>query len=79
MVLSKDTLFIVGPKGDWMHSADSYEGREGIALVAVSPLTGATTAEYALPELPVFDGMSAAYESLYLSLRDGSVTCFTGQ
>ena len=79
MVLSKDTLFIAGPKGDWMHSSDAYEGREGIALLAVSASTGTTAAEYALPELPVFDGMSAAYEGLYLSLRDGSVTCFTGQ
>jgi len=79
MVLSKDTLFVAGPKGDWMHLADAYEGRQGIALLAVSASAGTTSAEYPLPELPVFDGMSAAHESLYLSLRDGSVTCFTRQ
>ena len=79
MVLSKDTSFVAGPKGDRMHLADAYEGRQGIALLAVSASAGTTIAEYPISSLPVFDGMSAAYESLYLSLRDGSIACFAGQ
>lgn len=76
MLLSKDTLFIAGPKGDWMHSADAYAGRQGVALLAVSASTGTTLAEHPLPTLPVFDGMIAARGILYLSLTDGSIMCF---
>jgi len=79
MVLSKEKLFIAGPKGDWMHSADAYEGCQGVAIVVVSPSTGTTIDEYTISSLPVFDGMSTAYESLYLSLENGSVVCFTKQ
>jgi hypothetical protein len=76
MVLSKDTLFIAGPKGDWMHSADAFEGRNGVAQLAISAATGEIDAEYSLPSLPVFDGMIAARRNLYLSLTDGSIVCF---
>ena len=79
MVLAGDKLFVAGPKGDWMRSLDAFEGRQGIALVAVSTSTGKTIADFPIPSLPVFDGMSAANESLYLSLQDGSIACLAGQ
>ncbi len=79
MVLGNDTLLVAGPKGEWMHSADAYQGRQGIALLAVSASTGETINDTPLSSLPVFDGMSIANESLYLSLQDGSIVCFTGQ
>ena len=79
MLLANQTLFIAGAKGDWLSSQDAYEGANGIALIAVSSSDGKTIAEHTLPAHPVFDGMSAAYERLYVSLQDGSVVCFAGE
>jgi hypothetical protein len=31
--------------GDWLQSADAYEGRNGIAILAASASTGKTIAE----------------------------------
>lgn len=59
-----------------MHSADAYEGRQGIALRALSAEDGKVIAEYPLPALPVFDGMSAAEGCLYVSTTGGTVVCF---
>lgn len=79
MLLANQTLFIAGAKGDWLSSQDAYEGANGIALIAVSASDGKTIAEHTLPAHPVFDGMSAAYGRLYVSLQNGSVVCFAGE
>jgi outer membrane protein assembly factor BamB len=79
MVLADRTLFVAGPKGDWINSADVFEGRKGISLSALSAADGRVIAEIALPALPVFDGLSAAYGQLFLSDEKGVVTCFAGE
>ncbi len=49
---------------------------EGARLVAVSRDGGELAAEHALESYPVWDGMAAAYGSLYIAGVDGTVTCF---
>jgi outer membrane protein assembly factor BamB len=77
MLLAGQKLFAAGAKGDWTRSQDAFEGRQGIALIAVSAENGKTIAEYELPALPVFDGMAAANGRLYLSDINGNLTCFS--
>ena len=79
MLLADQTLFVAGPKGNWMGSADVYEGRSGVALTAVSASGGKTITERQLSASPVFDGMAAAGGRLYLSLTDGSIICLGGK
>lgn len=76
MIVAGETLFIAGPKGEWTHSLDAYEGREGIALMAVSAADGKAIGETALPAEPVYDGMSVAYGNLYVSDKSGVITCY---
>jgi len=78
MVLAGRMLFVAGPKGDWINSADVFEGRKGISLSALSASDGKVISEVALPALPVFDGLAAAYGQLFLSDEKGVVTCFAG-
>ncbi len=48
-------------------------------LMAISASNGTKLAQYRLDSLPVFDGMIAANDKLFLALKDGSVVCFEGQ
>jgi outer membrane protein assembly factor BamB len=81
MVKTADTLFYAGPPDvvDPNDRLAAFEGRKGAVLRVVSVDDGKQLAELRLDSPPVFDGMVAAYESLYLSLRDGSIACFAGQ
>ena len=76
MILASETVFVAGPKGEWTHSLDAYEGREGIALMALSAADGKALGETPLPAEPVYDGMSVAYENLYVSDKSGTITCY---
>jgi hypothetical protein len=53
-------------------------GRKGALLWAVSANDGSRQAEYQIQSPPVFDGMIAAGERLYLATTDGAVLCFSG-
>ncbi|NIP28631.1 MAG: PQQ-binding-like beta-propeller repeat protein [Phycisphaerae bacterium] len=53
-------------------------GEKGALLWAVSAEDGKKLAGYELDSLPVFDGMAAANEHLYLVTTDGTVSCFAG-
>jgi len=77
MVAAENALFVAGPpdvlvEGDPMAA---FDGRSGGVLWGVSKKDGETVAEYKLDSPPVFDGMVAADGRLYLSTRDGKVTC----
>ena len=76
MVLAGKTLFVAGPLGETHRSAAAFEGKEGIRLRAISTADGSKLSELKLEALPVFDGMSAAGGKLYLSTKDGKLTCF---
>ena len=80
MVKAKDCLFLAGPP-DVLDPQDPYaalEGRQGARLVAVSATDGATLAHQDLEVPPVFDGLIAAQQQLFVSLQDGSLMCLGG-
>jgi hypothetical protein len=56
----------------------AFEGRKGGVLRAVSAADGKRLAERRLDSPPVFDGMIAANERLYIATRDGRVVCMGG-
>ena len=59
--------------------ADAWHGRSGGLLRAVSLDDGKKLLECKLDSIPVFDGMSAAEGKLFVSLKNGHVTCFGGK
>ncbi|MBN2317053.1 MAG: PQQ-binding-like beta-propeller repeat protein [Sedimentisphaerales bacterium] len=56
--------------------ADAFNGNKGALLLAVSTADGKTLAQYDLDSPPVFDGMAAANERLYMSTMNGQLICF---
>lgn len=71
------TLYMAGSP-DTVDRADPWsaiEGRKGGVLWAVSAKNGQKTAEYGLDAPPVFDGLIAAENNLFMSLADGTVIC----
>ena len=76
MVLANHTLFVSGPYGDAIRSMDSFEGKRGIRLAAVSADDGSLLANYEIGGLPVFDGMAAAGGKLYIAMKDGSLRAY---
>jgi len=57
--------------------ADALGGEYGGQLWAVSKTDGAPIARYLLDSAPTFDGMAAAYESLFVTTLDGFVVRLT--
>jgi hypothetical protein len=55
-----------------------WEGSQGGLLCVVSAENGETLATYELPSPPLFDGMIAAHERLYLLLMNGDLVCYEG-
>lgn len=75
MILTDDTVFVAGapltfPLGDL---AGTYADRRGAVMRAISAADGSTRAEHKLNRFPVWDGMAAAYGSLFIVYQDGSV------
>jgi outer membrane protein assembly factor BamB len=58
---------------------DAWRGNRGGRLWAVSLENGEKLAEYKLDTIPVFDGMAAAENKLFLSLKNGHLTCFAAK
>ncbi len=54
----------------------AFEGKKGIFLRIANATDGKTVSQISLPAMPAFDGMSTAGGKLYISLQDGTVTCF---
>jgi hypothetical protein len=55
----------------------SFEGRRGVRLCILSTTDGEQTFQTDLPALPVLDGLSAANDKLFVSLKNGSVLCLS--
>ncbi|MBL7152903.1 MAG: PQQ-binding-like beta-propeller repeat protein [Phycisphaerae bacterium] len=79
MVLADDVLFCGGWKDSVRISDNNARSEADSVLMVISTADGGTVKEYQLKAEPVFDGMAAAYGRLYLSLKDGSVTCLGGK
>jgi outer membrane protein assembly factor BamB len=77
MLLARNALFVGGwPDGGG--AADLYAARSGQRagqLWGFSRETGQKVAELELPSGPVFDGLAAADERLFVSLKNGKVVC----
>jgi outer membrane protein assembly factor BamB len=79
MILADDIFIAAGWKDSVkLFEKDPYSKNESV-LVVMSTFDGRVMSEYSIEAEPVFDGMAAAYGKLYLSLKDGSVVCFSGK
>jgi len=81
MVKAGDTLFVAGPP-DVYDKDDPYaafEGRKGARLVSVSAKDGRQVSAIELESPPVFDGLIAANNRLFASLRNGNLVCLSGK
>lgn len=66
MVVAENVRFLAGP-------ADRFNSQGEGFLKAVSRRDGTALERLALPAAPVFEGLSAAADGLYIVLRDGRV------
>jgi hypothetical protein len=57
----------------------ALQGARGSVLWAVSAETGEKLSECALPSVPIYDGLAAAYGKLYVALADGNIMCLGGK
>jgi len=56
--------------------AAAYEGKTGGQLWVIAKSDGSVINRYFLNTIPVFDGMGAAGDNLYMTAVDGNVFCF---
>jgi outer membrane protein assembly factor BamB len=77
MLLAREHLYLVGPP-DLPPDEGAYEamiGKRGAVFHVVSTADGATLAEFTMQEVPVFDGLIAAGDRLYMSTMEGTLIC----
>jgi len=78
MVLAQNRLLVAGPP-DVVDPADplgAFEARKGGLLYVIDSATGKKLAEHKLPSPPVFNGAAASRGRLFITSKDGTVTCF---
>lgn len=81
MTLANKRLFIAGPP-DKIDPADplaTFENRSEALLSVYDSESGERTAEYDLKATPVFDGMIAGPNRIFMSMSDGSVVCMSAE
>ncbi len=77
MLLSRERLYLAGPP-DALPEKGAYEamiGKGGALFRVVSTSDGSKLAEFEMDEVPVFDGLIAAGDRLYMSTMDGTLIC----
>jgi len=77
MLLAGERLYLAGGP-DLSPEQEAYEamiGKRGAIFRVVSTADGGTLAEFAMKEVPVFDGLIAADRQLYMSTMNGTVIC----
>jgi hypothetical protein len=77
LVCAGDALFAAGSPdvADPQDPHGAWEGRKGGLLGVFAADGGKQLAEYPLKSPPVWDGMAAARERLYVALSDGTIVC----
>ena len=78
MVVTPDRLFIAGYP-DVVDPDDplaAFEGRKGGVLSVYNKADGKEMGQWEFSSPPVFHGLAAANDRLYLALQDGTVACF---
>ena len=81
MVLAGERLVVCGPP-DVVQDGDpmaAFEGRLGSRLWTLSAADGQIRSKQSIDELPIFDGLIAADDHLYLCTEQGDVICMTGE
>ncbi len=81
MTLAGKQLFIAGPpdKVDPKDPLATFENRSAAMRWVYDSESGERTAEYDLKTTPVFDGMIAGPNRIFMSMSDGSVVCMTAE
>ena len=76
---SRKTLFVAGSPDeiDPNEPLAAFEGKKGGRLLVLSADDGQTLAEHPLNSPPVWDGMAATSDRLYLATLDGKVLCMS--
>jgi hypothetical protein len=64
----------IDPADPWAN----IEGRKGSVLWILSQQDGMALTQYSLETLPVWNGMAAANERLFVSLKNGKLICMGG-
>ena len=78
MLKAGDSLFIAGDPGVFPDNDifRAVEGRAGGVLITAAAQDGKTLNEYRLDSPPVWDGMAAANNRLFIAMTDGQVQCW---
>jgi len=88
MVLANDTLIVAGlhdlrkKNAARLHydnpkeSLETLEGKHGACIWIVSAEDGTQLSQIKLDGVPVFDGMAAADNKVFVSLKNGKLVCF---
>jgi hypothetical protein len=77
MLLARERLYLVGPP-DLPPEGGAYEamiGKRGALFGVVSTTDGSMLAEFKMDEVPLFDGLIAAGNRLYMSTMEGTLIC----
>jgi hypothetical protein len=78
MLLARDHLYVAGPP-DLPPEEGAYEamiGKRGALFRVVATEDGSQLAEFHMKEVPVFDGLIAAGDRLYMTTMNGTLICF---
>jgi len=85
MVKAGNILFLAGtpnitdPKDPSETEHDGVtSGNNGGVLLAMSAIDGSKLEQYKLDAPPVFDGLIAANERLYIAMKNGALVCYSG-
>ncbi len=88
MVLAGDKLVLAGPPSLKPYKSNplrfvnetealaTFRGEKGVHMEVRSAADGSVLADFELESMPVFDGMSAADNKLFLALKNGQVVCY---
>ena len=79
MILAHNILFAAGSSFEIENGPGAPDEAQGALLLAVDASNGATLAQYRLKAPPVFDGMAAVENRLYMTLENGSIVCMEGK
>jgi len=76
MVLTKNILWIGGVNEDSSKELlDTLAGKNGSTVCGLHVVSGEKIAEYHFDHAITWDGMAAAREKLFLSMKNGSLVC----
>jgi outer membrane protein assembly factor BamB len=78
MLAGREHLYVVGPP-DLPPGEEAYEamiGKRGATFRVVSKSDGSSRAEFSMDECPVFDGLIAAGDRLYMTTMEGTLICW---